>query len=57
VRLLHGGIGYKTPDQIWQEENISIPYKTTQPKLSEKEENLSTKCLYSDGQFVQLTGV
>lgn len=57
TQRLHGGIGYKTPDQVWAEENISVPYKTTQLKTSEKQENLSTTCLYSDSQFVQFIGV
>jgi transposase InsO family protein len=29
TQRLHGGIGYQTPDEIWEKENISVPYKTT----------------------------
>jgi putative transposase len=57
TQRIHGGIGYKTPDEIWKEQNISIPYKTNNPKQSEPKENILTKCLYSDSQFVQFIGV
>jgi hypothetical protein len=50
---LHGGIGYKTPDQIWDENMISIPYKTTHQKQPESNEKTIEKRLYSNNQFVQ----
>lgn len=46
----------RTLDQIEDEENISIPYKTNQQKHSETEGNPSTKRIYSDSQFVQFIG-
>jgi len=56
-RRLHGGIGFKTPNQIWNQENISIPYKTTQQKQSEPGENPLNNSLYSNNPFVQFIGV
>ena len=57
TQRLHGGIGYKTPDQIWEKENISVPYKTNPQEKSEPEGNLLTKRLYSESPFVQFIGV
>jgi transposase InsO family protein len=53
---LHGGIDYKTPEQVWKENIISIPYKTNQQKHSEPQENRLTNSLYSNDHFVQFIG-
>jgi transposase InsO family protein len=53
---LHGGIGYKTPDQLWEENETSIPFKTDARKLAEPEENPLANSLYSNDNFVQFIG-